>query len=179
MQDGIRHHLPFVLVHSWIFFIILLDQPKKVYVSLEVSMLLLLPSQFINSVPEHGVLVHLPQRVGNLHGLTNSRTPSVQGVSLVASSRSYSLLSCCHDPGVSQAAELSSCFQRYVSSYCHSSDLRMKASSRDPAIVVNEQILYTLCFQRATFDEHQVPSTFKTASSIHYGLMLICTVDFA
>ena len=53
--------------------------------------LLLVPPPVTNSVPEHGVLVDLSQRVGDLHGLTNSRMQSapqsVQGVGFVGRSR--------------------------------------------------------------------------------------------
>ena len=40
---------------------------------LPTSVFLLVPPLFANSVPEHGVLVDLPQRVGDLHGLAVPR----------------------------------------------------------------------------------------------------------
>ena len=119
------------------------------------SILPLIPPLFTNSVPEHGVLVHLPQRVGDLHGLTNLRTlgvrrpPSVQGVSLVALPAPLAptpFLLSCHDPRVSHAAAESSCFQRYVSSspYCHSSDLRILDHFKR-SIQVLADIMFCFC----------------------------------
>ena len=77
---------------------------------------------FANSVPEHGVLVDLPQRVGDLHGLAVPRMRMRQGVTCLLP-RFLLLLLSRHDPGVSHAAA-KSCFQSdALPPKCHSSDL--------------------------------------------------------
>ena len=54
----------------------------------------LVPPPLADSVPEHGVLVDLPQRVGDLHGLAVPRMRMhAKGLLLC-----FLLLSC-HDPG--------------------------------------------------------------------------------